>query len=182
MSTPSNRSGGPAATSRRDFLRSALTGGGALVLGVSFGDRVRAAVLGPNRPLPADFMLGAFLRIRDDGKIQFVAKHDEMGQGIHTGLAIAVVRGARGRRRPGRRWNFGARQAAAFAHSTRSAIQVTGGSTSTWSSFEQMRQGRRGGTRDAGARRCRRAGASTPSALARRANGAVHREGRSGQR
>ncbi len=131
MSAPDSA---PAPT-RRDVLRSALAGGG-LVLGFSFAP-LRAAVLREDGPPPADFAPNAFLRVAADGTMTFVAKHDEMGQGIHTGLAIAfaeefevdvadlqVVPAPAG---------------AAFAHSA-FGVQVTGGSTSTWSSFEQMRR------------------------------------------
>lgn len=125
------------ATTRRAFLQRALSAGGGFVLGISFGGSVRAAVLRPDRPLPADFALTAFLRILGDGRIQFVAKHDEMGQGIHTGLAIAFCE------------ELEIDVAAVevdfapadprYGHSTFGA-QVTGGSTSTWTSFDQMRK------------------------------------------
>lgn len=124
------------APTRRDVLRAALAGSG-LVLGFSFGGPIRAAILRDGEPLPADFAPNAFLRVGADGTLTFVAKHDEMGQGIHTGLAIAFAE------------EFEvdvqslsvvpAPAAAAYAHSA-FGVQITGGSSSTWSSFEQMRQ------------------------------------------
>ncbi len=129
------------APSRRDFFRSTLTAGGGLVLGLSFGERLRAAVVRPTADpadaLPADFQPNAFLKIGSDGSIVVFAKHDEMGQGIHTGLAIAICEELE--------VDVAAVQVVPapadtdYGHSAY-GIQVTGGSTSTWSSFEQMRR------------------------------------------
>lgn len=126
---------------RRDALRALLTGGG-FVLAFSFaGPRLRAFVLPPDAdplaPPRAEFAPNAFLRIADDGSITIVAKHDEMGQGVHTSLAqlvceelgadVAQVRVVPAPADP------------AYAHSA-FGVQVTGGSTSTWSAFDQMRK------------------------------------------
>ncbi len=123
-----------APSTRRDFLAGSLLSGGGLVLGLAFGDRARAASFFPGAAV--DFVPHAFLRVAPDGTITFLAKHDEMGQGIHTGLAMTVceelevdvdaIRVVPAPADP------------AFAHSTY-GIQVTGGSTSTWTSFDQVR-------------------------------------------
>lgn len=123
--------------SRREFMRTALTAGGGLVLGLSFGPRLQAAVLSPGGELPADFQPNAFLRIGTDGKVTVLAKHDEMGQGIHTGLAIVLCEELEVDVADVEVVPAPADQA--YNHSAY-GIQVTGGSTSTWSSFEQMRQ------------------------------------------
>src|SRR5439155_8985831 len=86
---------------------------------------------------PATFAPNAFLRIAPDDSITVLAKHDEMGQGIHTGLAMALAEelGA----------DFSkvhvepAPADAAYNH-TAFGMQMTGGSSSTWESFEQMRK------------------------------------------
>jgi len=127
----------PTRPSRRDLVRGALTAGGGLVLGLSFGPRVRAAVLAPGRPLPADFAPNAFLRIGADGAITVLAKHDEMGQGIHTGLALAICEELEVD--VDRVEVVPAPADPAYAHSAY-GLQLTGGSTSTWSSFDQMRR------------------------------------------
>lgn len=119
---------------RRQFLRDLAAGGG-LVLGLTFGSPLQAVVL-PRRGIPADFQPNAFLRIATDGTITIFAKHDEMGQGIHTGLAITIceeleVDVDRVTVAP-------APADPAYRHST-FFVQVTGGSTSTWTSFSQMR-------------------------------------------
>lgn len=133
MSTSPN----PSAPSRRQFFRSAFGAAGGLVLGLSFERGLRAVTLSPERPLPADFEPNAFLKIGSDGSIRLFAKHDEMGQGIHTGLAIAVCEELEVD--VDRIEIVPAPADAAFAHSAY-GMQMTGGSTSTWSSFEQMRQ------------------------------------------
>lgn len=119
--------------SRRDLLKRSLLAGGGLVLGVSW-------LRGPGQEAAAaedeDFRPNAFLRIAPSGEVTLLAKHDEMGQGIYTGLAIVVAeelevdpRSIQVVPAPGD---------PAFKHSLY-GIQVTGGSSSTYSSFKQMR-------------------------------------------
>jgi len=122
---------------RREFLSQSFFAGGGLVLGFAFGGTVRAAVVSKRRPLAADFAPHAFLRITTDGAITVIAKHDEMGQGVHTGLAMAICEELE--------VDVGAVRVVPapahpdYAHSA-FGVQVTGGSTSTWTSFEQMRR------------------------------------------
>lgn len=121
-------------SSRRDFLKEVAAGG--LVLGLSFGSPLRAIALTADGEMPAEFRPNAFLGIGSDGVVTIYAKHDEMGQGIHTGLAIAICE----------ELEIDVDQVkvvpapagVAYANSAY-YVQVTGGSTSTWSSFKQMR-------------------------------------------
>ncbi len=122
------------APSRRAFLRGLAAGGG-FVLAFGLGDRVLAHALSADAS-DTPFEPNAFLRIASDGTITLFAKHDEMGQGIHTGLAIEVAEELEAavadidvRPAPADR---------AFDHSLY-GVQATGGSTSTWTSFDQMR-------------------------------------------
>ncbi len=105
-------------------------------MGLSFGGPLRAAVVAATGRLPEDFAPNAFIRIATDGAVTIFAKHDEMGQGIHTGLAIAICEELeidvdQVRVVP-------APADVVYANSAYH-VQVTGGSTSTWSSFDQMR-------------------------------------------
>ena len=69
--------------SRRDFLKAGLAVSSGLTLGLRVG------------PAPADevmpFMPNAFVRIGADDAVTIIAKHVEMGQGIHTGLATLLA-------------------------------------------------------------------------------------------
>lgn len=120
---------------RREFLANTLFAGGGLVLGLTFGDKLQAQVLTPETA--ADFAPNAFLRIATDGAITVVAKHDEMGQGIHTGLAMTICEELEVD--VDKVTVVPAPADPAYAHSG-FGVQVTGGSTSTWTSFTQMRQ------------------------------------------
>ncbi|MEM6675269.1 MAG: xanthine dehydrogenase family protein molybdopterin-binding subunit [Planctomycetota bacterium] len=121
--------------SRRDFLRGSAASGGGLILAIAFGDRVLAQPISSFGEATT-FEPNAFLRIDTDGRVTFFSKHDEMGQGIHTGLAIAIAEEldidvADVDVLP-------APSAPEYNHSVY-GVQGTGGSTSTWSSFDQMR-------------------------------------------
>lgn len=127
MSTSSQ----PIEPTRRGLLK-----GGGLVLALALGDRFSAVALAASAD-DAPFEPNAFLRIGTDGSITFVSKHDEMGQGIHTGLAVTVAEELE--------VDVASIQVICapastdYAHSAY-GVQGTGGSTSTWSSFEQMRR------------------------------------------
>ncbi|MEZ6189368.1 MAG: xanthine dehydrogenase family protein molybdopterin-binding subunit [Planctomycetota bacterium] len=121
--------------SRRGFLKGSLLAGGGLILGVSWGAR-RAQAQDAEPEAPAVFQPNAFLRIAPSGEITLLAKHDEMGQGIWTGLAIVVAEGLRVD--PATIRVLPAPADPAFANNA-FGVQATGGSTSTWSSYEQMR-------------------------------------------
>ena len=69
--------------SRRQFLKEIAAGG--MVLGLAFGSPLRAVALAEDGELPEEFRPNAFLRIASDNTVTIYAKHDEMGQGIHTG-------------------------------------------------------------------------------------------------
>jgi isoquinoline 1-oxidoreductase beta subunit len=75
--------------SRRDFLRSAAYGSGALVValhlpGCSKHDPRNAAAAGP-------FVANAWLTIAPDDRITFLCDRSEMGQGVYTGLTTLVA-------------------------------------------------------------------------------------------
>jgi hypothetical protein len=69
--------------SRRSFLKAGAVAGAALVVEFRFLPRGAQAAgeLAPN----------AFVRIAADGSVTIVAKHLEMGQGVHTGLATVLA-------------------------------------------------------------------------------------------
>ncbi len=124
------------AASRRTFLK---TSAGALAgLVISFRVRLPAASPitngSPRAKLPAP---DAFLHIAPDDSITVFLAHSEMGQGVWTGLPMLLAEEL------GCDWQKvqakHALAAPAYAH-TAYGMQMTGGSTSTWSEFDRYRQ------------------------------------------
>ncbi|HEX5136951.1 MAG TPA: xanthine dehydrogenase family protein molybdopterin-binding subunit [Planctomycetota bacterium] len=118
--------------SRRGFLKAGALAGGGLVLGFRLAGTARA-----QEPAAAVFAPNAFLRIGDDGRVTVIANHSEMGQGIYTSLPMLLAEEldadwARVRVEP-------APVDPAYNH-TAFGIQMTGGSTTTWSEWERFRR------------------------------------------
>jgi isoquinoline 1-oxidoreductase subunit beta len=120
--------------SRRDFLKGSLATGAGLVIAFHVPGRARAAEPAAKKPLPAP---NAFLRIAPDGTVTVLLAHSEMGQGIWTGLAMLVAEELRCN------WSQvrveHAPAAPAYAHTAMGGLQMTGGSTTTWSEFDRYR-------------------------------------------
>lgn len=131
------------ALSRRSFLtRSAMAGGG-LLLGLTLPPAVRrvfAEEAAPASAAPAaaapKILPNAFIRIAPDDTVTVLLKHSEMGQGIFTSLPMAVAEELECDWQKVRCEHAPADMA--YAHTT-FGIQMTGGSTSTWESFDQLR-------------------------------------------
>jgi isoquinoline 1-oxidoreductase beta subunit len=131
--------------SRRDFLKTSSAVGGGLVIGffVPAGLRRLAAQEGgagaPGGPAhpPALPAANAFLRIGADDSVTVLLAHSEMGQGIWTTLPMLVNEELDA---DWSRFRVEHAPAAAVYHSTVFPIQMTGGSTTTWSEFERYRQ------------------------------------------
>ncbi len=128
--------------SRRDFIRtSAVLGGGLLVaFRVSAGGGQRAAGMpgaaGLAGGVPGEASPNAYLRIAPDNTITVVLAHAEMGQGIWTTLPMLIAdeldaewKDIKVEHSPvGKDWNH-----------TVFGIQITGGSSTTWSEFDRYR-------------------------------------------
>jgi isoquinoline 1-oxidoreductase beta subunit len=123
--------------SRRGFLRSATLAGAGLVVGLHLPSGrwlTAAAAAGANGPFEG------YLRIAPDNTVTVLAAHMDMGQGIYTGTATLVaeeldadwsrmrVEGGSGNPRLYGNLAWGG------------AVQGTGGSTGTASSFERYRK------------------------------------------
>jgi len=130
--------------SRRRFLKSSSALAGALVIGFWLPEtrgRFEAhAQPQAKTPIPPN----AFLRIGRDGSVTVLVKHLEFGQGVNTSLPMLVAEEldcdwsrVRGELAPA---------GPEYAH-TAFGMQMTGGSSSVWNSYEQLRtagaQGRR---------------------------------------
>ncbi len=123
------------AISRRTFLTSSAVTGASLVIAFHIPRKAEALLLatGPKHPLPAP---NAFLRISPDGLVTVQLSHSEMGQSIWTTLPMLLAEElecdwAKIRVET-------APAAPAYFH-TGFGMQMTGGSSSTWSEFDRYR-------------------------------------------
>ena len=119
---------------RRQFLKSSTALGGALVIGFWLPERAGRAFAQPQvqRTAPPN----AFLRIGKDGTCTVLVKHLEFGQGVTTSLPMLVAEElecdwtkVRAELAPAE---------AVYAH-TAFGMQMTGGSSSVWNSWDQLR-------------------------------------------
>jgi isoquinoline 1-oxidoreductase beta subunit len=128
MSAPHHRS-------RREFLRTSAVATGSLVLAFTVPGAGRF-VRGQPGPV-ASFAPNAFLRVAEDDTVTMLLSHSEMGQGIWTALSMLVAEELDAD------WSKvkveHAPAAKAYAH-TVFGMQMTGGSTTTWSEFDRYRQ------------------------------------------
>ena len=133
----------PVNVSRRSFLAAGLTTGAGLTLGLVIPGIAKSETSAPGltRTDQAETALApnAFVRIGADDQVTVIAKHLEMGQGTHTGMATLVAEELDAR------WSQ-IEVVAAPADASRynnllwGPVQGTGGSTAIANAYEQMRQ------------------------------------------
>jgi isoquinoline 1-oxidoreductase beta subunit len=125
------------APGRREFLKASATLGGALVIACFVPTAIRRALAedapaAPKKPVSPN----AFIRIAPDESVTILLKHSEMGQGVWTSIPMVIAEEL------GCDWSRvrveHAPAAPEYAHTT-FGMQMTGGSTSTWESFDQLR-------------------------------------------
>ena len=122
---------------RRVFLKTAALASGGLVIACFMPPTLRRA-FAEATPAPAAKPVSpnAFIRIAPDNTVTILLKHSEMGQGVWTSMPMAVAEEL------GCDWSKvrveHAPAAPEYAHTT-FGMQMTGGSTSTWESFDQLR-------------------------------------------
>lgn len=123
--------------SRRSFIKSTALVAGGLVVAFSIPQAKRfmgVANAAEAMPLPAP---NAFLRIGADDSITVLLAHSEMGQGVWTTLPMLIADELDAE------WSKvkveHAPAAPAYIH-TAYGIQITGGSSTTWSEFDRYRQ------------------------------------------
>lgn len=125
-----------AGPSRRDFLKTTAVVSGGLVIAfiVPGAGRFVLAQPAPAGKLPPP---NAFLRIGKDDSVTVLLSHSEMGQGIWTTLPMLIAEELDAD------WSKirveHAPVAPVYAH-TMFGIQMTGGSSTTWSEFDRYRQ------------------------------------------
>ena len=121
--------------SRRSFFKTSALAGGGLVLGVYFPGLDRSAEAAEQAA--STFVPNAFLRIGKDGSVIVMGNHCEMGQGAYTSGAMTVAEELDAD------WTKVRVEPApvdpAYNHAVY-GIQMTGGSTSTWSEWDRLRK------------------------------------------
>ena len=120
------------ALTRRDLLRSSVLSGAGLFIAFHVPRKVRAATP-PAKQFPDP---NAFVRIAPDDSVTVLLAHSEMGQGIWTTLAMLVAEEL------DCDWSKmrveHAPAAPVYAHPA-FGMQMTGGSTTSWSEFDRYR-------------------------------------------
>src|SRR2546422_4136833 len=121
--------------SRRSFLKSSALAGGGLILGV-YLPGLRNSVRAADQPSSA-ITLNAFVRIAADETVTVVVNHSELGQGPYTSIPMLVAEELDAD------WSKVRYEPApvdpAYNH-TVFGMQITGGSTSTWTEWERVRK------------------------------------------
>ena len=124
--------------SRDGFLKTGALAGGGLLLGFNWSSRANGE---EPTTSPASsrtpFTPNAFVRIGSDDSVTVIANHSEMGQGPYTTLAMILADELDAD------WSRvkveSAPAAPEYNHSVY-GMQMTGGSTSTWSEYERFRK------------------------------------------
>jgi isoquinoline 1-oxidoreductase beta subunit len=121
--------------SRREFMKASAAAGGALVIGFYLPSGIARTVAASRQPQP--FAPNAFIRVSPDDIVTILCNKSEMGQGVFTALPMIAAD------EMDADWNRVRVEAApaspAYFH-TAFGIQVTGGSTSVNTSYEQLRK------------------------------------------
>jgi isoquinoline 1-oxidoreductase beta subunit len=119
---------------RRDFLRLSVGTGGGLLIGLYVPGASKLAVA--EERSGSAFMPNAFLRIGTDERVTVIVNHSEMGQGVYTALPMLLADELDAD------WNKVGYESAPvdpkYNHPV-FGMQITGGSSSVWSGFEQYR-------------------------------------------
>ena len=119
---------------RREFLRFSMAASGGLLIGLYLPGASKLAAA-EDRSGSA-FMPNAFLRIGTDERVTVIVNHSEMGQGVYTALPMLLAEELDAG------WNKVGYESAPvdpkYNHPV-FGMQITGGSSSVWSGFEQYR-------------------------------------------
>ncbi|HUQ49889.1 MAG TPA: molybdopterin cofactor-binding domain-containing protein, partial [Terriglobales bacterium] len=119
---------------RREFLKLSVAASGGLLLGFhlpGIPDLLYA------QGMPKGFMPNAFVRIGTDERITVIVNHSEMGQGVYTALPMMLADELDA---DWKTVGFEAAPVDAKYNHPVFGMQMTGGSTSIWSSFDQYRK------------------------------------------
>src|SRR5438034_2060796 len=118
---------------RREFLRFSLAASSGLLIGLYLPG---AGKMAAEERSGSIFMPNAFLRVGTDERVTVIVNHSEMGQGVYTALPMLLAEELDAD------WNKVGYESAPvdpkYNHPA-FGMQITGGSSSVWSAFEQYR-------------------------------------------
>src|SRR6202790_1786734 len=119
---------------RREFLKFSVAASSGLLIGFYLPGVSKLA--SAQQPPANVFMPNAFLRIGTDERVTVIVNHSEMGQGVYTALPMLLAEELDAD------WNKVGYESAPvdpkYNHPV-FGMQITGGSSSVWSGFEQYR-------------------------------------------
>src|SRR5262249_39398360 len=118
---------------RRDFLKLSIAASGGLLVGFYFPGAGEAA----ENTAQSEFAPNAFVRIGTNNLVTIIVNHSEMGQGVYTALPMLLAEELDA---DWKNVRFAPAPVDPVYNHPVFGIQMTGGSTSTWSSFEQFRK------------------------------------------
>ena len=120
---------------RRDFLKFTVAASGGLLIGIYLP--TTSKLVRADEKTTDGFMPNAFVRIGSDDRITVIVNHSEMGQGVYTALPMLLAEELDAD------WSKVGFESAPvdpkYNHPV-FGMQMTGGSTSVWSSFQQFRE------------------------------------------
>jgi isoquinoline 1-oxidoreductase beta subunit len=124
---------------RRKFIRDSVALAGGLVIGFYLpkGGRAYAAEEPPQPGKKSIYPPNAFIRIAPDDSITIIVNKSEMGQGVYTSLPMLIAEELEA---DWSRISIESAPVAAVYNHTSYPMQMTGGSSSVPSSWEQMRR------------------------------------------
>ena len=120
---------------RRQFLKFSLATSAGLMIGLYLPGKGQLA-LGQERSASV-FMPNAFVRIGTDERVTVIVNHSEMGQGVYTALPTLLAEELDA---DWKKVGFEPAPVDPKYNHPVFGMQVTGGSSSVWSAFEQFRQ------------------------------------------
>jgi isoquinoline 1-oxidoreductase beta subunit len=120
---------------RREFLKFSLGASGGLLIGLYLPGKSKLA-LAQERAANV-FMPNAFVRIGADERVTVIVNHSEMGQGVYTALPMLLAEELDA---DWKKVGFESAPVDPKYNHPVFGMQITGGSTSVWSSFEQFRK------------------------------------------
>jgi isoquinoline 1-oxidoreductase subunit beta len=125
--------------SRRKFIKDSAALAGGLVIGfyLPIGGRAYAAEAPPKPGKKKIYPPDAFIRIAPDDSITIIVNKSEMGQGVYTSLPMLIAEELEA---DWSRISVESAPVAAVYNHTSYPMQMTGGSSSVPSSWEQMRR------------------------------------------